>query len=73
MDLVYIGDKFYRESSTIMSSIYTPDGARSDWGKVEIALSLGYSVTIRQASKPFLSKMEKRLAKIKEKLASGEL
>ena len=50
MELIYIGPDFYRESETIMSPIYTVDGARSDWGFVQIALQNGESVHIRQAT-----------------------
>lgn len=62
MKLVYIGDKFYHESGTMMSSLYTEDGQRSDWGFVNIALRRGEEVQIRQATSEELERYEKRLA-----------
>jgi hypothetical protein len=55
MKLIYIGEKFYDESKTMMSSIYheqDEDGVylRSDWGKVNVALRNGENVEIRQAT-----------------------
>lgn len=55
MNLVYIGEKFYRDSLTLMSSIYEVQGPgkgyrRSDWGEVVVALQHGISVTIRPAT-----------------------
>ena len=53
MNLVYIGDKFYNKSGTIMSSIYEVVGKnlkRSDWGFVKIALGNGEEIHIRQAT-----------------------
>ena len=51
MELFYIGDRFYNESGTMMSCIYhVGTKFRSDWGKVNIALSRGESVHIRPAT-----------------------
>jgi hypothetical protein len=56
MKLFFIGDKFYSESGTMMSSIYhvekttKGDHYRSDWGKVQIALESGEEVNIRPAT-----------------------
>lgn len=50
MDLIYIGDQFYLESGTVMSSIYDMQGNRSDWGFVQTALKKGESVHIRPAT-----------------------
>lgn len=63
MKLVFIGDDFYHNSGTIMSSLYTEDGQRSDWGKVKIALRNGEKVCIRPAT-------EKELESAKETLKS---
>lgn len=60
--LIFIGDKFYRQSKTMMSSIYTEDGARFDWGFVNRDLRDGYIVTIRPASKIEMEFYEKELA-----------
>jgi hypothetical protein len=50
MELIYIGERFYRDSQTMMSSIYDIDGKRQDWGKIQIDLENGESVHIRQAT-----------------------
>ena len=63
MELIYIGDDFYHESGTIMSSIYDIHGYRQDWGKVQCALRDGESVHIRPATpqerEPYLKHLEK--------------
>lgn len=51
LNLIYIGEQFYSESKTYMSSIYTLDGERSDWGFVQCALRDGCVVNIRPATK----------------------
>jgi len=61
MELIYIGDHFYKDSQTVMSPIYTVDGARSDWGFVKIALQSGESVHIRQATEKEISYYTNRL------------
>ena len=48
--LIYIGEKFYSQSSTMMSSIYSTSGERYDWGYVQRALSQGLSISIRPAT-----------------------
>ena len=65
MELIFIGDKFYRESGSMMSSIYTVDAKRSDWGAVQIALQDGESVHIRPATKIEMVAFVKLLDKIK--------
>ena len=57
----YIGDDFYIKSGNIMSSIYTEDGQRTDWGKVQMALANGQEVRIRQASDSELLRAYKAL------------
>jgi len=50
-NLFYIGNDFYDKSQTMMSSIYEIDTkVRWDWGKVNIELLNGGSVTIRPAT-----------------------
>ncbi len=60
--LIYIGDHFYHRSGSMMSSIYTEDGERYDWGFVQRDLGMGKSVTIRPATiremTPYLEKLE---------------
>lgn len=65
MRLIYIGDHFYRESGTMMSPVYTEDGARSDWGFVQVALSRGDDVHIRQATPEERDHYEARLSRMK--------
>lgn len=73
MKLVYIGDHFYAESSSIMSSIYTEDGCRSDWGQVQMALKRGESVEIRQSTLNERKPYEKKLAQLKDDLKKGKI
>lgn len=68
LKLIYIGDNFYRESGTVMSSIYEENGDRSDWGKVQIALKGGQKVSIRPAEKDELDCYETKLINLKIKL-----
>ena len=65
--LYYIGDNFYMESSTIMSPIYHENGARSDWGKVQIMLAEGKDVHIRQATDAEMLKAYKQLDELKSR------
>lgn len=65
---VHIGRKFYRESGTMMGSIYKlQDGLlyRSDWGKIQLLLEQGNSIKIRPATKTELSQFDKELANLK--------
>lgn len=67
MELIYIGDRFYYESKTVMSSIYNINGHRSDWGFVQIALRDGESVHIRPATQEELISYERQLENIKSR------
>jgi len=72
MKLIYIGDHFYRESATLMSSLYTEDGKRSDWGFVSSALRNGENVEIRQVTDAEREYYETQLSKIsKEQKTMG--
>ena len=64
MQLIHIGSRFYYESGSVMGSLYTPEGERSDWGKVELTLERGDSVTLRPATDEELKPYEKRLAEV---------
>lgn len=67
MNLVFIGDKFYRQSGTIMSPVYqVVNGVlyRSDWGKINIALSEGQEVHIRPANEQELNWANNKLIEI---------
>ncbi len=50
VELIYIGGEFYWNSKTMMSSLYTTNGERFDWGFVEVALQEGKTVSIRPAT-----------------------
>lgn len=63
--LVYIGDHFYHESKSLMSPIYTEDGARYDWGFVNVSLCAGQEVHIRPASNIELKHYQARLDMLK--------
>lgn len=65
MKLIYIGDHFYHESGTMMSSIYGEDGTRSDWGKVQVALRAGQPIEIRQATQQEQAFYEAHLSRMK--------
>lgn len=71
MKLIYIGFRFYNESDSLMSSIYTEDGKRSDWGKVQLALEAGNKVEIRPASLVELSYYESCLSSQKKNGITG--
>jgi len=66
MKLIFIGDRFYSESKTMMSSIYDIHGNRQDWGFVSEALENGQSVHIRPATKSELAHYEKMLEEYKK-------
>lgn len=68
MNLIFVGNKFYQESGSMMSSIYQVVGDklyRQDWGKVQIALSEGQEVHIRPANEIEMAWAEKKLAECK--------
>jgi hypothetical protein len=60
--LIFIGDDFYLKSKTRMGSLYTLDGIRFDWGKVNAALKNGAQVDIRPAAPVELDYFNKMLA-----------
>lgn len=72
INLIYVGEHFYRESKSIMSSIYTEDGRRYDWGFVQMELRNGNSVTIRPATEEELSKFQEKLAELQESFKKGD-
>lgn len=59
--LIFIGYKFYFESGTMMSSIYTEDGQRYDWGFVQRDLQNGIPVDIRPATDAEFAKYQRIL------------
>jgi hypothetical protein len=48
--IIYIGEHFYLNSGTIMSPLYSVDGARYDYGYLGRDLEAGFEVHIRQAT-----------------------
>jgi len=64
-ELIYIGDHFYFQSGTAMSSLYTINGSRYDWGFVQRDLSRGKSINIRPATSAEIAIFEGRLKQIK--------
>lgn len=65
VELIFIGSHFYHESGTMMSSIYTLDGRRFDWGFVNVALRNGQEVFIRPATEKERHPYEEKLAELK--------
>jgi hypothetical protein len=66
INLVFIGRKFYNESHTMMSYIYIDQSLyRYDYGKMQIALEEGESITIRQATGSELEYFERKLQELK--------
>ena len=65
MDCIFIGNRFYEESGSIMSSLYTVEGERTDWGFIEVALRNGKSVSIRPATINEIEQYTKKLNEIK--------
>jgi hypothetical protein len=67
IELIYIGERFYFDSGSAMSSIYTIDGQRYDWGFVKRDLANGLSVEIRPANRKEIEAAESRLEMIKKR------
>lgn len=70
MKLVSYPSKFYHESGTWLGVLYEEEtGYRSDWGKVQVALDNGESVSIRPCNDAEYGRMCKQLEKIKQEKA----
>ena len=70
--LYHIGDRFYSESKTMMSSIYEEGThARYDWGFVQRDLRNGHTVTIRPATPAEMERAEAALARMRAGPAEG--
>ena len=67
-ELAFIGNEFYYESSTLMSSLIVIDAnpGRWDWGRVSVALENGDAVHIRPATTQEISEAHKKLKTIKD-------
>ncbi len=68
IELFYIGDKYYFESGTRMSSIYRVDKVRTDWGFVQILLDRGNTIEIRPATKEEVKWADGELKKCKKEM-----
>ena len=66
VNLIYIGDKFYFESGTSMSSLYSEDGERHCWATVDLALKDGKEVCIRPATDAEFVRYQRKLDQFKE-------
>jgi hypothetical protein len=68
MQMIFIGNRFYRESQTRMSSYYAirHDGSweRCAIGDIENALAAGETVTIRPANRKELEQAERMLTRL---------
>ena len=65
--LIYIGNRFYSESGTVMSPIYTEAGERYDFGFAAAALANGEEISIRQATPEELVQFNTQLTALKAK------
>ena len=59
--LIYIGDRFYFKSSTLIGVLYDLDGIRYDWGFVQRDLQNGKTLIIRPATASELDVYEQQL------------
>ncbi len=60
MKLTYFGEAYYNQSGSIIGVLYTHEGERSDWGKVNIALQNGESVEITPATEEQYRALQKQ-------------
>ena len=68
-EIVFIGDRFYYDSGTVMSNIYevTPGGfKRYDWGFMQRNLEMGEAHFVRKAANEEMEYFEKKLKKIEK-------
>ncbi len=67
IELVFIGERFYKESQTLMSAVYRkqPDGKwqRYDWGLLQLDISAEKEIHIRPATKEEIRFFEAKLNK----------
>lgn len=72
MQVIFIGDKYYMRSGSIMSSVYQkyPDSllTRTDWSKINQALQNGEEVHIRPATKEELKWADEQLERVLKRL-----
>jgi len=65
IELVFIGERFYKESQTLMSSIYQslPGGMweRYDWGKLQLDINAVKNIHFLPATKEEIQRFETKL------------
>jgi hypothetical protein len=65
IEIVFIGERFYKESQTLMSAIYKslPGGLweRYDWGALQIDINAGKDIHIRSATEKEIRLFEIKL------------
>lgn len=65
--LIYVGDKYYMESGTMLSTLYEEGTwSRYDWGFVQRDLREGIPITIRPATKEEIEIVDLKLKRIKD-------
>ena len=73
--VVFIGERFYKESQTLMSAIYKipPDGkfVRYDWGFLQLDISAGKEIYIRPATEKEIKFFEGKLNETDHKEVCG--
>lgn len=62
----YFGDKYYNESGTTMSSLYTEKGERYDWGFLRRDVENGEDVVVRKATPDMIKWADNILETFKE-------
>ena len=67
MNIIYIGDNFYCESVSAMSSLYTESGERYDFGFMQRDLRDGKEIHIRQATIAERNHYEARLNELRRR------
>lgn len=61
----YFGDKYYHQSSTMMSSLYTDKGDRYDWGFLQRDVSNGEDVVVKKATPAMIKWADEQLESYK--------
>ena len=65
LTIIFIGEKFYAESGTMMSPIYTENGERYDYGFLRCDLEAGKTIVIRPATGDEFRHYQQQLDKLK--------
>lgn len=68
INMIYMGEKYYVQSSTMLGVLYDELWNRQDWGKVAMYLREGHEVNIRHAYLCDIEKIEKMLEAYLKKL-----